>query len=589
MKRHALFVGVNKYDDKTIRDLKFSIPDASVLADRFMVLGYKTRLLPDPTVAELKKAVIEESEGLGRGDIFLFFFAGHGFTAQDGSHLLFCRDDIQRLLRVNDAGVRVNTLEALTSDGGFNRAFLLDSCRTDCFAGIEGRGNDTRDLDFVAVPECTGDSGSFFLLRSCDKFRPSMEFDSIGHGLFTQGFLDAMAAHDNRLAFCDTSFAEAIRVKMVDVQRTYNVTDPQRPSLGDCSGPFFSLFGDDFLSSDAPSPVGPMVQPLVICPVCGKKNDPRETFKCRECGRDNLCLRHQDEVTFLCAECATAQRRACEAAERKAEAERKAREAAEREKALRNGTCRETGICRTITLPSGAEMEMIYCAPGEFMMGSPESEEGRYGDEVLHRVTLTKGFWLGKYPVTQGQWQSVMGNNPSVFKGNARLPVENISWNDCKDFIDEVKSSVKQQLGGEAKFPTEAEWEYACRAGTTTVYFWGNALNGDKANCDGNYPCGTRKKGPYLEKTTPVGRYGANAWGFADMHGNVGEWCADWFGDYSGDAVDPTGPATGDFRVLRGGGWSYIARYCRSADRRGSYPGGRDLSYGFRLCCSAGP
>ena len=262
MKRHALFVGVNKYDDKTIRDLKFSIPDASVLADRFKALGYKTRLLPDPTGAELMQAVTDESEGLRRGDVFLFFFAGHGFTAQDGSHLLFCRDHRQRLLRTNSAGVKVDALEDLTSDGGFHRAFLLDSCRTDCFAGIEGRGSGTtRDLDFVAVPEYTKESGSYFLLRSCDKFRPSLEFDKVGHGLFTQGLLDAMAAHDSRLAFCDTSFAEAIRVKMADVQRTYNVTDPQRPSIGECSGPVFSLFDKSYLTPAAQV----VLQPISPC------------------------------------------------------------------------------------------------------------------------------------------------------------------------------------------------------------------------------------------------------------------------------------------------------------------------------------
>lgn len=316
MKRHALFVGVNKYDDKTIRDLKFSIPDASVLADRFKGLGYKTRLLPDPTGAELKKAVIDESEGLGHGDVFLFFFAGHGFTAQDGSHLLFCRDDIQCLLRRNAAGVKVDALEELTSDRGFHRAFLLDSCRTDCFAGIEGRGSGTtRDLDFVAMPECTKESGSYFLLRSCDKFRPSLEFDEIGHGLFTQGLLDAMAAHDSRLAFCDTSFAEAIRVKMAEIQRTYNVTDPQRPSLGDCSGPQFSLFDKGVHVSAVP--VATQSKHLVVCPSCGFRNVEEETFRCRVCGRDHLCHRHYDEVENCCADCALKCKAEREEAQRK--------------------------------------------------------------------------------------------------------------------------------------------------------------------------------------------------------------------------------------------------------------------------------
>ena len=140
-----------------------------------------------------------------------------------------------------------------------------------------------------------------------------------------------------------------------------------------------------------------------------------------------------------------------------------------------------------------------------------------------------------------------------------------------------------------ARLPTEAEWEYACRAGTTTAYFWGNALNGDRANCDDNYPCGTAKKGPYLEKTTPAGKYGATPWGLCDKHGNVWEWCADWYGDYSGDTVDPTGLASGVGPVLRGGSWLSSARRCRSADRDCDSPRLRYYDIGFRLCFSAGP
>ena len=311
----------------------------------------------------------------------------------------------------------------------------------------------------------------------------------------------------------------------------------------------------------------------VVCPDCGTYNEITNTFKCKVCGRDHLCKDHFSKEEKCCTDCA---------------AKVHARRAAE-EKA-RLVALPKTGDVKTLVLPCGAEMEMIYCAPGEFMMGSPESEEGRYDNEVLHRVKLTKGFWLGKYPVTQGQWQSVMGNNPAEFKGDARLPVETVSWDDCEEFIEKVKSSVKQQLGGEARFPTEAEWEYACRAGTTTAYYWGNALNGDRANCDGNHPCGTKNKGPYLKKTTPVGRYGANAWGFCDMHGNVWEWCADWYGDHSGDVVDPTGPASGPGRMIRGGNWDEKAFYCRSAHRYNyCRPGYRSNHFGFRLCCSAGP
>ena len=318
MKRHALFVGVNNYMDNDIRNLRYSIPDAAVLADRFKGLGYKTRILSDPTSAELRAAVLDSIDGLGRGDVFLFFFAGHGFTAQDGSHLLFCRDDIQKLLRVGNAGVKVDALEMLTCEGGFHRAFFLDSCRTDCFTGVENRGNEeTRDLDFVKIPEPTDETGSYYLLRSCDKFRPSLEIKELGHGLFTQGLLDAIDARDRRLSGCNTDFATAVSVKMADRQKQYNVDISQRPSIGESSGSVFSLFDDEFFSDIEKSDLStmqssPLVSTLpaaaiptyVVCPICGKKNKVDDTFKCRQCGSDNLCLRHQDEKTFLCFSCA---------------------------------------------------------------------------------------------------------------------------------------------------------------------------------------------------------------------------------------------------------------------------------------------
>ena len=253
-----------------------------------------------------------------------------------------------------------------------------------------------------------------------------------------------------------------------------------------------------------------------------------------------------------------------------------------------NVTTRTNGECRTFTLPGGVKMEMIYVAPGSFTMGSPSSEDGHEDDETQHRVTLTKGYWLGKYEVTQRQWESVMGENPSRFKGPDR-PVESISWDDCQKFIEKVDAASRRQLGGEARLPTEAEWEYACRAGTVTAYSWGDALNGDKANCDGNYPCGTTVKGRYRQETADVGSYSPNAWGFYDMHGNVWEWCSDWYGSYGGDATNPTGAASGGYRVLRGGSWFNDARVCRSAHRYSINPGYRYDYYGFRLCCSAGP
>lgn len=230
---------------------------------------------------------------------------------------------------------------------------------------------------------------------------------------------------------------------------------------------------------------------------------------------------------------------------------------------------------KTITLPGGAKMEMIWCPPGEFQMGSPLTEDGRFEDEVLHPVKLTRGFWLGKYEVTQGQWTSVMGDEGSLrsrFKGEKR-PVENVSWHDCQSFM----RKMNETLGGAARLPTEAEWEYACRAGTTGA-FAGDGSVDEMAWYDGNSG----------SQTHDVGTKKANAWGFHDMHGNVLEWCADWFAKTASGSVDPKGPASGSFRVLRGGSWFYYARDCRSAYRQKRDPSIRNFVFGFRLAITAG-
>ena len=244
----------------------------------------------------------------------------------------------------------------------------------------------------------------------------------------------------------------------------------------------------------------------------------------------------------------------------------------------------KAGDSMTITLPGGATMEMVWCSAGSFMMGSPESEKDRCCDEAQHRVTLTQGFWMGKYEVTQRQWESVMGSNPSSLRG-ANRPVERVSWDDCQEFIRKINAVGRVQVS----LPTEAQWEYACRAGTTTPFNFGSILNGDKANCDGNYPYGTSVKGRYRNETTDVGSYAPNAWNLHDMHGNVREWCSDWKGDCTSDATDPTGPASGASRVFRGGGWNSYAQNCRSAYRCGLEPGNRGNGLGLRLVCSAGP
>ena len=229
-------------------------------------------------------------------------------------------------------------------------------------------------------------------------------------------------------------------------------------------------------------------------------------------------------------------------------------------------------------------MKFAWIPPGTFLMGSPANEPEREGydgaDESQHGVTLTKGFHLGVHQVTQAQWQAVMGGNPSHFKGD-NLPVENVSWEDCVAFC----AALGKKDGKSYRLPTEAEWEYACRAGTTTPFHFGDTISVNQANYDGNYTYGNGKKGVYRQKTTPVGSFPANAWGLYDVHGNVWEWCADWFGPYpEGELKDPQGFIGGDRRVCRGGSWSDIPGFCRSAYRSGSAPACRDDVLGLRVC-----
>ena len=236
-------------------------------------------------------------------------------------------------------------------------------------------------------------------------------------------------------------------------------------------------------------------------------------------------------------------------------------------------------------------MAMVWCPPGKFLMGSPASESDRFSEETQHEVTLTQGFWLGKTEVTQAQWKAVMRTNPAYFPRKEivrwkvlkwqvpvwrkdflisrwSLPVEQVSWDDCQEFC--------RKVGGGLRLPTEAEWEYACRASAPGP-FAGTGVLKEMGWYDGN--SGGR--------THPTGSKKPNAWGLYDMHGNVWEWCQDYGGDYPGAVTDPAGPAAGDVRAIRGGGWGGPPRSCRSADRDGDEPGNRSFNLGLRVVLPA--
>ncbi len=232
---------------------------------------------------------------------------------------------------------------------------------------------------------------------------------------------------------------------------------------------------------------------------------------------------------------------------------------------------------RILTVPVDPIIPLVLVKPGLFLMGNPDSEESRYIGELRHQVTLTRWFFLSESPCTQAQWQAVMGSNPSCFKGADR-PVEMVNWHEAVDFCQRL--TKRHQKAGSMpqdwawRLPTEAEWEYAARAGIPgprhgelDVIAWHAGNSGGE--------------------THPVKQKSPNAWGLHDMIGNVWEWCSDWQDSYSSSAVtDPTGPSSGNIRVRRGGSWGYEAEFCRSAYRSGLVPDAFTNFQGFRPALS---
>jgi formylglycine-generating enzyme required for sulfatase activity len=226
-------------------------------------------------------------------------------------------------------------------------------------------------------------------------------------------------------------------------------------------------------------------------------------------------------------------------------------------------------------------IDWVEIPAGNFMMGSPSYEDGRKYDENGYQVIISP-FKMGKYPITFEQYDlfcEAKGRKKPNDQGWGRdkRPVIHVNWNDANDFAE--------WMG--CRLPTEAEWEYACRAGTYTPFHTGNNLTTSQANYDGNYPYDNNLKGEFRNTTSEIGCFSPNGFGLFDMHGNVGEWCSDWYGDYpTTSQTNPTGPETGTKRVVRGGCWNDKAWFCRSAFRDSSFPGTRSNYIGFRLACS---
>lgn len=234
---------------------------------------------------------------------------------------------------------------------------------------------------------------------------------------------------------------------------------------------------------------------------------------------------------------------------------------------------------KIINLGNNIKLELILIQPGKFVMGSPVDEEGHNDDEFQHIVKITKPFYISKFLISQGQYFQIVGSNNSYFNGAIR-PVEMVSWYDAVSFCE----ILTEKIGEKIRLPYEAEWEYTCRAGTITPYSTGDKLGIFQGNYDSKLCLGNIEIGESIWATSPIDKFPPNPWGVHDMHGNVWEWCYDWYGPYPDFEIsDPKGPENGDIKILRGGSWFHGIYDARSAQRDGLDPGRRHSIYGFRI------
>ncbi len=581
MQKHALLIGVERYLDLRITPLLFATADVMALEARLRDrCGFdEVRVLADapgceaPDLHHVLRALDETAAELAEEDLFLFYFSGHGIE-RDGRGYLLTADSSQARPQLVSLSKEVlsDTLHGVRAR---RRVLLFDACRNAPETGKGAADNlmaGAVSRDMVAMAQSAPDAGvTTALLSACKEGTRAFEWPKWGHGVFTHFLLEGLdgAAWDGGVLDFRKLARHTIRQVQEFTSRAQGIPHPQTPWYQEFGAAGALLLGGGALATAA--------RPQAPPPVPVARREWHYLSGTEQCGPVSL------EVLTELAESGTitAETLVWRAGMTAWTAVGEVRELAGH---LRSAPLRvivppapaqksgqDHGLAAG-TVWTFADIEMVWCPPGEFLMGSPESDDMACDDEKpQHRVQLTEGLWLGKYPVTQAQWEAVMGDNPSCFKGPDR-PVECISWDDCQVFCR------KLARGGEGVFrlPTEAEWEYACRAGMTTRWCFGDDVSR------------LRKYAWYKDnsenETVPVGKLRPNAWGIHDMHGDVWEWCAGWDDDYPwGLVTNPIGPASGQFRVLRGGSCYSNPTSCRSAARYISTPNQRVANNGIRV------
>lgn len=649
----AFIVGASDYDDELgLSDLDFVQNDVESLAARFIEIGFKKEnvvVLKSggdfkyfPTKKNIEKRYRKFLDSLQKGDFVVVYLSGHGIQATGSEEAFFAPSDVEPKDWFGTSISINNMLTDLDESVAKFRWMIVDACRNDPFfrktkaIGVKGL------TDIVNAPETTA------FLQSCQPGEFSYGVDGIS--VFTLSLLEAF---DEKKKLADANddgavaFSEAykyVQSRTADLaQQCYGVS--QKPDLN-CKIPDFVILE---AGNESPRLIFVFLSGTVLCAVLAVgvwkiKAEIAKKKKKTETGVDDEKGVSRDAERELAIETSETQDDVGDKGKRRVslltsqeEAVEKAFDETKRKlrRALKEALVKEwdgktAGAQRSFDV-RGVTYDFRYCPPNYFLMGSLENELGRDRDETLRHVKVN-AFWMLETPVTQKMWESIMGagaswstvgSNPSWFsatgggkdkiqgiKDALNLPVDSVSWYDCQNFIENLNAAIAVEdypKNWKFRLPKESEWEYACRAGSTTPFSWGTALNGDEANCNGNYPYTSLRRtlvkpGAFLERTSEPRSYKPNPWGLYDMHGNVCEWCEDsrWSVEFEAalnkntsrvfDAIMAFGTEekTSVKRVLRGGGWDDGACNCRAAFRRYCDPTVRRFSFGFRLVLDCG-
>lgn len=600
-KNWAITIGVNKYD--RLQDLNYAKRDAQLMRDFLLnetsfervyffsddspdIGGKSTR----PNRANLRGVLRElfAKPFMGAGDNFWFFFSGHGIRHNNRDYLMPCDGDAED---IEETAIPINFVtERLRQCGADNIVLILDACRSLAQKAGEGIGRQTAE---------EARQQGVISIFSCSPQEYSYEIPELEQGAFTRVLLDGLgiqgkcATVERLNQYLSLRVPEVVRQYHNGRQTPYIIAEPVNKSHLILVPRYATLAEIATLKNDAYQAeinrdieLAEQLWIRVLAAASGSDMDaikgiqrierlrwespPQPTSPANShvpnsekgISSQNPLRTWTFEVVTVDATGKITNRRNCEA---KYQVE---------------------------DLGNGVTLEMVQIPGGRFTMGSPLTEAGRYDDESPQHQVTVPSFFMGKYPVTQEQYQAIMGQNPSYFKGEKR-PVEQVSWDNAVEFCQKLT----QKTGRTYRLPSEAEWEYACRTGTTTPFYFGETITTELANYRGTdwdyngtiYPgnYGQAPKGEYRKQTTEVGKFPPNAFGLYDMHGNIWEWCEDVYNDdYQGAPRDGSACSSGsnnDIKLLRGGSWDLNPRLCRCADRLYLARANRGFNVGFRV------